>query len=90
MGEEKFDEFVEGDAMAKEAEEMFGNEGKPVHYLSLSTRFGGVNYRVFMLIATASFPSKKYTATYNPNFFNKFTRSCTSRVHITLHCGLSS
>jgi hypothetical protein len=43
MGEEKFDEFVEGDAMAKEAEEMFGNEGKPVHYLSLSTRFGGVN-----------------------------------------------
>ena len=30
--------------MAKEAEEMFGNEGKPVHYLSLSTRFGSVNY----------------------------------------------
>jgi len=44
MGEENFDEFVEGDAMAKEAEEMFGNEGKPVHYLSLSTRFGSVNY----------------------------------------------
>ena len=52
---------------------MFFNEGKPVH--CLSTRFGGVNYRVFMLIGFASEASKQYHATYNPNHYNKFTTS---------------
>ena len=39
----------------------------------LSTRFGGVNYRVSMLISSASEYSKHYIATYNPNHYNKFT-----------------
>ena len=53
-------------------EEFFENEGKPVH--CLSTRFGGVNYRVSMLLGYASVTSKGYTATYNPNFYNQFSK----------------
>ena len=74
-GEKEFEKgfdaslFVNGGA--HEAEEFFANKGKPVH--CLSTRFGGVNYRVSMLIGFASYASKDYMATYNPNFFNKFT-----------------
>ena len=52
---EEFDAFVNGGA--DEAEEFFGNEGKPVH--CLSTRFGGVNYRVSMLIGDASACGKR-------------------------------
>ena len=63
----KFDAFVEGGA--DEAKEFFVNEGKPVH--CLSTRFGGVNYRVSMMIGNASLVSKRYTATHNPNYYNK-------------------
>ena len=44
--QESFDDFVEGGA--DEAEELFVNERKPVH--CLSTRFGGVNFRVSMFI----------------------------------------
>ena len=65
----KFDAFVRGGAA--EAEELFMNEGKPVH--CLSTRFEGVNYRVSMLIGMASADSKGYIATYNPNYYNQFT-----------------
>ena len=65
----KFDAFVRGGAA--EAEELFMNEGKPVH--CLSTRFEGVNYRVSMLIGMASVDSKGYIATYNPNYYNQFT-----------------
>ena len=53
---------------------MFRNKDKPVH--CLSTRFRGVNYRVSMLIGNASLASKRYTATYNPNYFNKLTEKC--------------
>ena len=67
--EKDFDAFVNGGA--HEAEEFFANKGKPVH--CLSTRFEGVNYRVSMLIGFASYASKDYMATYNPNFFNQFT-----------------
>ena len=66
---EKFGAFVQGGAA--EAEEMFENDGKPVH--CLSTRFEGVNYRVSVLIGTASVISKEYIATYNPNYYNQFT-----------------
>ena len=65
----KFDAFVRGGAA--EAEELFMNEGKPVH--CLSTRFEGVNYRVSLLIGWASLQSMRYVATYNPNHFNQFT-----------------
>ena len=65
----EFDAFVQGGA--REAEEFFENKGKPVH--CLSTRFGGVNYRVSMLIGNASLASMEYTAIYNPNDFNQFT-----------------
>ncbi len=54
-----------------EAEVLFQNEGKPVH--CLSTRFESVSYRVSMLITYASEVSKEYHATYNPNYYNKFT-----------------
>ena len=65
----KFDAFVRGGAA--EAEELFMNEGKPVH--CLSTRFEGVNYRVSMLIGVASELEKGYMTTYNPNYYNQFT-----------------
>ena len=65
----KFDAFVKGEAA--EAEVLFWNEKKPVH--CLSTRFEGVNYRVSMLIGTASELSEGYIATYNPNVYNQFT-----------------
>ena len=63
------DGFVKGEAA--EAEALFANEKKPVH--CLSTRFEGVNYRVSMLIGAASEIWEGYIATYNPNFYNKFT-----------------
>ena len=56
---------------AQEAEEFFGNKGKPVH--CLSTRFEGVSYRVSMLIGHASKKSKEYMAIYNPNHYNRYT-----------------
>ena len=62
--------FVTGGAA--EAEAFFRNKGEPVH--CLSTRFEGVNYRASMLIGMASVVSKRYIATYNPNFYNQFTK----------------
>ena len=57
------DAFVKGEK--DEAENFFKNKGKPVH--CLSTRFGGVNYRVSMLIGDASacakWPSTAPTST---------------------------
>ena len=67
--QEQFDAFVQGGA--DEAQALFDNWDRPVH--CLSTRFGGVNYRVSMLIGFASNDSKRYSAIYNPNFYNKFT-----------------
>ena len=60
-----FDAFVQGGV--DEAQQLFRNYGTPVH--CLSTRFGGVNYRVSLLMGFASYASKDYMATYNPNFY---------------------
>ena len=76
-----FDAFVKGGA--REATAFFKNQGKPVH--CLSTRFEGVNYRVSLLMGFATNGSKRYTATYNPNVYNKFTneRDDESEEHAT-------
>ena len=66
----KFDAFVKGGEA--EAKEMFQNGGQPVH--CLSTRFGGVNYRVSMLIGFAGMSTKQRITIYNPNYWNKFTK----------------
>ena len=50
---------------------MFQNRGRP--FSCLSTRFGGVNYRVSMLIGMAGQVAKRYINIYNPNFWNQFS-----------------
>ena len=76
----EFDAFVEGGEA--EAENLFSSKGEAVH--CLSTRFGSVNYRVSMLIGFVSGASKKYHATYNPNFYSQFTtkRDGESEEHV--------
>ena len=66
VNSDSFDAFADGGK--DEAEAMFMNRERPVH--CLSTRFGGVNYRVSVLIgeAAAHRYELRYHATYNPNF----------------------
>ena len=69
LDKKRFDSFVEGGEAA--AENMFQNRGRP--FSCLSTRFGGVNYRVSMLIGMAGEDAKHYINIYNPNFWNRFS-----------------